>query len=142
MPGNNAVTQGSINFGTSRVELGETLADADCNILIGIKSDDEAYKASDAAGVRVIGVNDGGEKDHDEGDYIVVSRKVVGLVNSSNNAVTAAHIGTLCYVEDEKTVRSSGQTHKVYAGTVVDVDTTNGIVYVAVGVNSALAIST
>lgn len=91
----------------------------------------KAYKASDTAGRRVIGIACTGSKSDgnipDEGyfakagDYVGYSaERMPCLNNSATNALTNANIGDVCYVEDEITVcTSAGSTNSLIAGTVV-----------------------
>lgn len=124
--------------GSSRVELGEALGDTDIIKMIVINTtDDEAYKATDAANVKVIGVNDSGERDHAEGDYIVVHRGCYLMTNSTSSPVLARHTGGLCYVEDADTVQIGTGSHSVVAGTVEEVNDDG--VWVNIGVDSVVA---
>lgn len=116
------------------VELGEDVSGL--RHLMVIKADAEAYKATDAAGVRVIGVN---EEEGDEGDEVSVRPGYFWIPNSASNPVTAAHIGTVCYVETSVIVQSAVGSHSVVAGTVENVDATAGVlVHVGVGAAKAL----
>ncbi len=113
---------------TARLTLGEDIAEK--SILIALKASDmEAYKAADTAGVVVVGIN---QVTGDEGDVITVIPGKYLVNNSTAHAVTQAHIGTSCYVEDETTVASDGGTNSIVAGTVIDV--TSAGVWVAVGI--------
>lgn len=91
--------------------------------------------ASDAAGGKVVGVGDE-EVDNSAGsagDLDCSARKgILLLTNSATSALTRAHIGRPCYVEDNQTVSSSGGNHGVVAGVVEDVDASG--VWVNVGV--------
>ena len=117
------------------VELGEDVSGL--RHLIEVKADAEAYKATDAAGVRVIGVN---EAEGSEGDTVTVRQGYFWLTNSATNAVTAAHIGTVCYVETSRIVQSAVGSHSVVAGTVINVDATAGVL-VNVGIGAAKALT-
>lgn len=83
-----------------------------------------AVPASDADGLKVIGRAEE-SVDNADGDAgalnVNVKRGVFLFANSDVNAVTLAHVGQYCYVEDDETV-ASDSTHKVKAGRVVDVD--------------------
>ena len=123
--------------GTARVVLGESLAATDVNAMIIVKAGDgEAYKGAKASGNKVVGINCNGETDFAEGDYIVVSQGEFLLTNSTTSALTAAHIGGLCYLEDAYTVASAA-TNSVVAGTVKEVVTEG--VWVAVGIGNEIA---
>jgi hypothetical protein len=91
--------------------------------------------ASDATGLKVVGMgaeevdNSGGSN----GDLDCTAELgIFCLVNSATNAVTRAHIGLPCYVEDNQTVASTGGSYGIVAGVVVDVDDDG--VWVNVGV--------
>lgn len=124
--------------GETRLALGETLADTDVMGMMVVKASDGAlYKGTDVAGVKVIGVNDGGERSHDSGDYIVVSRGTYLFQNSTTSAVPITQVGAVCYLEDFQTVRSVTLSHAVVAGRVVDVETAG--VWVEIGDDSVVA---
>lgn len=96
--------------------------------------------ATDASSRRVVGIH-AQETDNSAGsagDLSSIVEKGLFLVkNSSGNAVTDAHIGQACFIEDNETVASSGGTNFVVAGIVEDV-TTDGV-WVWVGVPFAPA---
>jgi len=113
---------------TARVTLGEAVSEK--GVLIAIKTTDaKAYKAADAANLRVIGIT---EDVGDAGDKIVAQSGIYLLENDSVSAVTQAHIGANCYVKNEKTVSSASGTNSIVAGKVVDVVSQG--VWVAVGI--------
>jgi hypothetical protein len=104
--------------------------------LIAIKaSDEEGYIATDAAGYQIAGVI---MEDGDEGDERTCRQGLWFLGNSSSNALSADDIGSLCYVEDSRTVASTS-TYSLVAGTVKDVRDYG--VLVDVGVNTATTAS-
>ena len=91
-------------------------------------SDDKLIAAVNAAGNVVVGVNTLEVNNSVSGDTMKdISIGVHGMVNSSTNAITRDNISDLCYVEDAATVSLSGT---VVAGVVVDVDSTDDLVYV------------
>lgn len=91
--------------------------------------------ASDTAGMKVVGLGFA-EVDNSAGAAgdmdCVAERGIFLLVNSGTNALTRAHIGQPCYVEDNITVASKS-TNGVVAGVVEDV--TSAGVWVNVGVS-------
>lgn len=100
--------------GETPVTLGEAVTSV--NQLITMKSDAEAYVATDAAGQVVVGINaDVGA----EGDVIVVKKGEWILENDTVAPVTAAYIGKKCYFKDSRTVTISTGSHSLIAGTVV-----------------------
>jgi hypothetical protein len=118
---------------TARLELGEALAATDVNMMIILKvGDSEAYKGVVGSGNRVIGINCNGETDTAEGDMITVSQGEFLLANSTQSALTAAHIGTVCHLEDAYTVALAA-TNSVVAGTVKEVVAEGVWVHVGVG---------
>jgi len=89
--------------------------------------------ASDATGLKVVGIgaeeadNSGGSA----GDIdVTVATGIFKLANGSN-ALSDAHVGLVCFVEDNQTVGSSPGTYGIAAGRVIKVDTDG--VWVAVG---------
>lgn len=119
----------------AQVELGEAVSSKGQMIVVKT-ADAEAYAATDATGQRVVGIN---LQTGSEGDTISVQKGVWILTNSSNNAITDAYIGNVCYVEDSKTVSTSSGTYSVIAGTVVDVQSIG--VLVDVGKDNSTAVS-
>ena len=120
------------------VTLGEDVTAK--GLLMAVKSDTEAYKATDSAGMRCIGIN---LDEGDEGDVIAVQKKNGYLINSTGHPVTNAHIGTVCYVEGTTgyTVASSSTSHSVVAGIVEGIDADSGKVLVSTGASVAVALS-
>jgi len=90
--------------------------------------------ASDATGLKVVGIG-AEEVDNSAGSAgdldCEVETGIFKLANSGTNAVTDAHIGLACFVEDNQTVASVAGTYSVVAGRVIKVDSDG--VWVAVG---------
>ena len=92
--------------------------------LVALDSSGNAVPASDAAGLRVIGL---AQEDADNSAGLAGALKVATkngvfqLNNSTGDAVDANDKGKICYVEDDNTVSETGGTHKVKAGRVLDV---------------------
>ena len=93
--------------------------------LVALDGSNNLVAASDAAARRVVGVayeevdNSGGSA----GDLrCKVEIGCLKLTNSGSNAVTDAHIGRACFVEDDETVASDPGTNSVVAGIVAKVD--------------------
>ncbi len=82
----------------------------------------DAVPASDTAGLRVIGRAET-EVDNSAGlagdARVSIARGVFRYANSDTDAVTAAHIGSDCYAEDDETVASAAGTNSLVAGKVV-----------------------
>ena len=119
-----------------RVVLGEAVTEI--GILMAIKiSDGKAYKATDAAGYRVIGRNT------DVGiiaDSVTCNEDIALLDNSVGNPVTQASIGDLAYVENDHTgCVYAGSTNKLVAGKIVDVVAAG--VYVDLACQSVASVS-
>lgn len=92
--------------------------------LVAVNSAGNAVKASDTAGLRVMGcatesVDNSAGLAGDEA--INVKRGVFLFSNSASAAVDADDVGKLCFVEDDNTVAETS-THKVIAGRVVEVE--------------------
>lgn len=81
--------------------------------------------ATDAAARRVVGLI-AAEVDNSAGAaadlYANVERGLFKVANSGTNAVTDAHIGLACFIEDNETVASAAGTNAVVAGIVDKVD--------------------
>lgn len=90
--------------------------------LVARDASGRAVPAADAANLRVIGRAEQ-TVDNTGGDAgaatITVKRGVFGYANSVPAAVTQAHVGSPCWVEDDETVASDDGDHNVYAGMVV-----------------------
>ncbi|WP_397379696.1 hypothetical protein [Prosthecobacter sp.] len=95
--------------------------------------------ATDATGLKVVGIG-AEETDNTDGASgaldCVVETGIFKLANSGSNAVTDAHIGLACFVEDNQTVASVAGTYSVVAGSVVKVDSDG--VWVAVGAENVI----
>lgn len=85
-----------------------------------------AVPAADAADLKVIGY---AEERTFGGDTVIAHRGAIGLENDATNPVTAAHIGSTCFVVDDKTVSSDGGTNSVVAGIVTSIE--DGLVFVS-----------
>lgn len=90
-----------------------------------------AYAATDSATRRVVGVN---SETAASGAKIVAVSGIFGFANANSTDVAKTDIGTLCYVHDSVTVSMTSNDAKV--GTVVDVDSVSGLVYVNVGAST------
>jgi hypothetical protein len=129
-------------LGEARGALGEAFASTNINELVLVKpADGELYKMTSArkstSGFRVAGIWASGETTLTEGSYITVIKQEALLKNSGSNALTNAHIGTVCYAEDGETVCSTGAT--IRAGTVMEV-TADGV-WVKVGIDEQITVS-
>ena len=102
--------------------------------IAALDSSHNLVHATDAANRRVVGIV-AGEVDNSAGSAgdlnAVVETGIFKLANSGTNAVTSAHLGRACFVEDNSIVASSAGTNSVVAGRVVQVDTDG--VWVAIG---------
>lgn len=98
--------------------------------------------ATDASARRVVGLHDA-ETDNSSGSAGDLSSAVVKgcflVKNSGTNAVTDAHIGRACYIEDNETVASDDGTNVVVAGIVEDVTTDGVWVWVGLPYNNGVA---
>ena len=121
---------------SSRVTAGEAIATQ--GHMIALKqSDGKAYKATDAAGYRVIGIND--DKVASGAKFTVKGGKWL-VKNSTTAALTQKDIGGLAYVEDSETVTTNaGADTNLIAGKIIDVQTEG--VWVDFDVQTAAALS-
>lgn len=94
--------------------------------MFGVNSDGYAVKASDAAGVRVLGVSD---ERVDNSAGANGAKRVRGykgaifkLKNSATNPVDVADAGSLVFVEDDETVADSVGTKGIVAGRCIEVE--------------------
>lgn len=112
--------------------------------LAALNSSHQLVAATDAASRRVVGIF-AEEVDNSAGSAGDVNAPVeVGcfkLSNSGTNALTDAHIGRVCYVEDNQTVSSDPGTNAVVAGIVAKVDTDGVWVFVGVGAAAVPALA-
>lgn len=112
--------------------------------LAALNSSNQLVAATDAASRRVVGLF-AEEVDNSAGSAGDLRAEVeVGcfkLSNSGTNALTDAHIGRVCYVEDNQTVSSDPGTNAVIAGIVAKVDTNGVWVFVGVGAAAASAVA-
>lgn len=111
-------------------------------VLAALNGSHQLVNAADAAARRVVGLHRE-ETDNSGGSAGDLSSSVeVGcfkLANSGTNAVTDAHIGLACWVEDNQTVASAVGTYSVVAGIVAKVDSDGVWVHVGIGANPHLA---
>ncbi len=98
--------------------------------IVALDGSNNAVMATDAAARRVIGVAFGEVENTVAAGYgtardlnCEVECGIFKLDNSITNAVTDAHIGQFCYVEDNATVAATGGDYGVVAGIVKKVDT-------------------
>ena len=94
--------------------------------MMAIDHTDEVQMASDAEGLRVIGVCPKGIDNTDDGEDLKMAgdgaiRGIVPMNNSSTYAIPRSAIGQPCFVEDDNTV-AAYSTNLVAAGMVHDVD--------------------
>lgn len=98
-------------------------------VFAALDGSNNLVNATDASARRVVGLH-AEETDNSAGSAGDLSSSVVKgcflVKNSGTNAVTDAHIGRACFIEDNETVASSGGTNFVVAGIVEDV-TTDGV---------------
>jgi hypothetical protein len=97
--------------------------------IAALDADDDLVLATDAASRRVVGlfVSEVDNTDGADGDLVCdVEAGCFLLANSGDNAVTDAHIGKVCFVEDNETVASAAGTNAVVAGIVAKV-TSDGV---------------
>lgn len=93
--------------------------------IAALDSNHRLVLATDAAARRVVGLfvdevdNSGGSAGDLDAD---VEGGCFLLANSTENAVTDAHVGLKCFVEDNQTVASAPGTNAVVAGIVAKVD--------------------
>jgi len=80
--------------------------------------------ASDKAGLIVVGRAEEYVDNSNGGLYAASKTGCFLMANSATHAVTAASIGSACYVEDDHTVSSNAGTNSIIAGYVFDVDAT------------------
>jgi hypothetical protein len=102
---------------TAKIYVGE-MVQQDANF--------EVAPATDVASVIVLGVSIREVDNTDDGETLEdIESSVLLMDNSESDAVTKAHIGGPCYVEDAATV-SSSTTNSNTAGIVTEV-TSNGV---------------
>lgn len=98
-------------------------------VLLALDGSNNLVNATEAASRRIIGWSND-EVDNTLGAAGDLTCKVnVGIVqleNSGTNAVTNAHIGKVCFIEDNQTVASVAGANSVVAGKVLFVDD-NGV---------------
>lgn len=91
-----------------------------------------ATPAADAANLVVVGMAEEQVDNSSGADGAVNINKIrrgraFWFTNSGTNAVTAAHIGTDVYVEDDQTVASAGGVNSIVAGKCLGVDASKGV---------------
>lgn len=94
--------------------------------MVGVAAAGTAAAAANAAGVIVEGVSTHSADEAAGDDYVVACKGSFWMANGSN-AVEAADIGRLCWVEDDSTVGDRPGTFGTVAGWVEDVDATKGV---------------
>ena len=121
----------------TRAVVGSTPFSTTANMQLGQIStgDGTASPASDTAGQRVMGVFTQGNYLGATGTTVELQGGIWGCTNSTLHPVAATGVGTVCYVEGSTgyIVAASGTCNSNIAGRVRDLDVTNGIVYVDVG---------
>lgn len=124
------ITRYYVSMVHCKVELGEEV-DRPNYLMVLKTSDSKAYKATDIAGVRVIGVNGDGAIG-EAGNDIIVQGGIFGFYNDTGSgALTKADIGKVCFVKDSYTVtNSTGSSNLVIVGRITDVDEASDRVYV------------
>ena len=112
--------------------LGEAITEI--GHLIAVKpADGLLYKASDDADIRVIGAVVRDNQIGAIGGKVQADCGLFCFENDATNPVTAASLGTVCYVKDSHTVCvAAGSTNKVIAGIVRNIEN-SGMVAVEVG---------
>lgn len=93
-------------------------------VLAALDGNNRLVNASDAAARRVVGLHED-ETDNSAGAAGDLNSNIeIGCFKLDNgaNALTDAHIGQVCFVEDNQTVGSSPGTNGVVAGLVAKVD--------------------
>ena len=134
----NATTTVSITVPRRNQNVSKFPISASLKTLIGtfaaLNSSGNLVEATDASAIRVVGLflQEVDNSSGSAGDLSCRVEKGLYLVkNSGTNALTQAHIGRVCFIEDNNTVASSAGTNSVVAGIVEEV--TTGGVWVWVG---------
>jgi len=98
----------------------------DAGKLVAINATGFGVPASDAAGLKVVGVAqetiDNSAGGNGDKSVLIMRKKAFHLANAATNAVAAAHIMTNVYVKDTATVSSNGGTNSIVAGLCIEVD--------------------
>lgn len=99
----------------------------DAGKMIALDATGYAVHASDAAGLKVVGMSDEAV-DNSSGAAgaatVMVRRKKAFLFkNDATNAVAQAHVGGNVYVKDAVTVDSDGGTNNIVAGKCIGIET-------------------
>lgn len=97
-------------------------------VMVGISEAGAVVRADNVAGIKVLGK---ACNDCVETENVVIDREPSWYKNSATSALTAAHIGKVCFVEDDTTVALT-TTKKTKAGIVLDVETIDGVSMVLV----------
>jgi hypothetical protein len=117
--------------------------------LAAIDASGNANPASDTAGLRVLGRCEGQpgpgivglDADNSLGAAGAITANIKKGVfkfdNSTGNAVTAAQIGRLAYVEDDHTINKDGGANKIEAGLVIGLDDSAASVWIDTRVQTA-----
>lgn len=97
-------------------------------IMVGIDTFGAIVRADNVAGIKVVGK---AANDAAEAENLVIDRMPALYKNSGTSALTAAHVGKVCFVEDDTTVALT-TTKKAPAGIVLAVETQDGVSMVLV----------
>jgi len=97
-------------------------------IMVGFSEAGAVVRADNVAGIKVIGK---ACNDCTETESLVIDREPAWYKNSGTSALTAAHVGKVCFVEDDTTVALT-TTKKAPAGVVLSVETQDGVSMVLV----------
>ena len=93
-------------------------------VLVAINAAGNAVNASDAAAIKVVGLSQE-TKDNSAGAAgdlsITVKKGVFKFTNSADNAITAAMVGALAFVESNVAVANTS-TNLIVAGRILEID--------------------
>jgi len=94
--------------------------------MVAVDGSGNALPAADSAGLKVAGIAEEHVDNSDgvagEKEMLVERGRAYKLANSAANPVTAAHLLTDVYVEDDETVAATGGTNSIVAGRCIAVD--------------------
>jgi hypothetical protein len=98
-------------------------------VLVATDSSGNLVNASDAASIKVVGVSQE-SKDNSAGSAgdltCTVKKGVFKFTNSDDNAITAAMVGKLAFVESNVAVANTS-TNKIVAGRILEIDADLGV---------------
>jgi hypothetical protein len=97
-------------------------------IMVAIDALGAIVRAANTAGHKVLGK---ACNDCTETEMVVIDREPSWWKNSATSALTAAHVGKVCFIEDD-TIVALTTTNKAKAGIVLDVETIDGVSMVLV----------